>query len=100
MMGVTEYQLVKTGSLVPATVHCRDQKEEEEEGGLGVEFWTLETSRSDWEWRVNWLGTNKETAGKQNGTWEEAAGRNWFLETHKQTRLWRRLHNVEPMGAR
>ena len=37
MMGVTEYQLVKTGSLVPATVHC-DQKEEEEEGGLGVEF--------------------------------------------------------------
>lgn len=38
MMGVTEYQLVKTGSLVQATVHCRDQKEEEEEGGLGVEF--------------------------------------------------------------
>ena len=40
--GVPEYQLVKTGSSVQADVHCRDQKEEEEEGGLGVEFWTLE----------------------------------------------------------
>ena len=36
--GVPEYQLVKTGSSVQADVHCRDQKEEEEEGGLGVEF--------------------------------------------------------------
>ena len=36
--GVPEYQLVKTGSSVQASVHCRDQKEEEKEGGLGVEF--------------------------------------------------------------